>query len=275
MKGFDPFDPVDPLNQYHNDPMYPDPGPIPGDPMFKDQLRQASDQVLRRAKEQAFDPMVHSDIQEELWSRQAMRTEPPAPQEVSTTVRETSKEYNLSDEDKAALLLHILSTTVIPLEIVDGDDYKHKCKHCDEEVRPIATGPQHESDCRRHSSVLKYDSEASHKYHCTHCDARPFVAGFHHRPDCPRGFPGITPWEVQRGDYKHECDCGVRPISEGPHHTSSCEHHAEIPLFHTERAHEYHCTHCEARPFPAGPHHKDDCQRHMTEIAIPVGLVSD
>jgi len=108
MKGFDPYDPVDPLGQYNNDPLYPDSGPIPGDPMFKDQLRQASDQVLRRAKEQSFDPMIQSDIQQELWSRQAMRTEPPAPQEVTATVEETSQSYNLSDEEKAALTLHIL-----------------------------------------------------------------------------------------------------------------------------------------------------------------------
>ena len=277
MKEFDPYDPIDPLNQNYNDPLYPDTGPDPFDPMFQDDLRIASDQVLRRAKEQAQfeNPTVRSEIQQELWNRQAMRTEPPDPQEVTTTVEETSNSYNLSDEEKAALTLHILSTTVIPLEMVDGNDYGHKCKYCDEEVRPIAEGPQHESGCQRHSPYLKYDADASHKYKCAHCDARPFVAGFHHRPDCPRGFPAITPWEVQRGDYKHECDCGVRPISEGPHHSSSCEHHAEIPLFHTERAHEYYCTHCEARPFAAGPHHKEDCQRHIDEIAIPVGFLSD
>lgn len=76
MTGFDPYDPVDPMGQFNNDPLYPDSGPIPGDPMFQDDLRQASDQVLRRAKEQAIDPMVRSDVQQELWSRQAMRTEP-------------------------------------------------------------------------------------------------------------------------------------------------------------------------------------------------------
>lgn len=50
MTGFDPYDLVDPMGQYNSDPLYPDPGLIPSDPVFQDELRQASDQVLRRAK---------------------------------------------------------------------------------------------------------------------------------------------------------------------------------------------------------------------------------
>lgn len=274
MRGFDPYDPVDPLNQYNNDPLYPDPSPIPGDPMFKDQLRQASDQVLRRAKEQAFDPMIQSDIQQELWNRQAMRTEPPAPHEVTTTVEETSKRYDLSAEEKAVLTLHILSTTVIPLEI--AKDYKHKCKHCDNEVRPYSEGPHHEQECQRYSPVLRYDTELAHEKKCKHCDARPPIAGFHHTPDCPRGFPALTPWDVERDDYRSKCKhCSVRPFSEGPHHHSDCDRHTPLPLFHTDLAHKYKCTHCDARPFAAGPHHLEDCQRRVDEIAIPIGLLLD
>lgn len=213
---------------------------------------------------------MHEFMSQRQWEEEQLN---PPTQAVDPVISSEPEKPDLSDEEKAALAIHFLSTTVVPLEMVDGDDYGHKCKYCDEEVRPIAEGPQHESGCQRHSPYLKYDADASHKYYCTHCDARPFVAGFHHRPDCPRGFPAITPWEVQRSDYKHECDCGVRPISEGPHHSSSCEYHAEIPLFHTERAHEYYCTHCEARPFAAGPHHREDCQRHMDELPIPVGLL--
>ncbi len=50
MTGFDPYDLVAPMGQYSSDPLYPDPGLIPSDPVFQDELRQASDQVLRRAK---------------------------------------------------------------------------------------------------------------------------------------------------------------------------------------------------------------------------------
>jgi hypothetical protein len=211
----------------------------------------------------------------EFMARRQLEEEQLRPQAVDSVIISEPEQPNLSDQEKTALVIHFLSTTIIPLELVDEDDYGHKCRYCDEMVRPIAEGPQHESGCQRRSPHLKYDADASHKYKCTHCDARPFVAGFHHRPDCPRGFPAITLWEVQNSDYKHKCDCGVRPISEGPHHSSSCEHHAEIPLFHTERAHEYYCTHCEAKPFIAGPHHKEDCQRHMDEIAIPIGLLTN
>jgi hypothetical protein len=272
MTGFDPYDPVDPMGQFNNDPLYPDSGPIPGDPMFQDQLRQASDQVLRRAKEQSIDPMIRSDVQQELWNRQAMRTEPPKPREVTQTVEKKS----LSEEEKAALTLHILSTTIVPLEM--ADDYKHKCKHCSDEVRPYSEGPQHETSCKRHAPILRYDTDLANEKKCKHCDARPSIAGFHHTEDCPRGFPGLPMWNVERGDYgskcKH-CSSEVRPISEGPHHEEDCPRHAPMPLFHTDLAHEYYCTHCDARPFVAGPHHHQSCQRHIKEIAIPVGLLKD
>lgn len=272
MTGFDPYDTADPLGQYNSHPLYHDSNPIPGDPVFKDQLQKASDQVLRRAKEQAFDPDVRSDIEQELWQRQRMRSEPPEPLEVSQTVETKS----LSDEEKAALTLHILSTTIIPLRI--SDDYKHKCKYCSEDVRPLTEGPHHESSCVRNASVLKYDTDLAHEHKCMHCDARPSVAGFHHTEDCSRGFPGLPMWSVERDDYKHKCkycNSEVRPISEGPHHEEDCERHAPFPLFHTDLAHKYHCTHCDAQPFVAGPHHHQSCQRHVKEIAIPSGLLKN
>lgn len=292
---FDPYDPIDPLG-VENVPYEMQGMQTPAfEPGFQDSLRRASDQVLRRAKDQAMidHPMAYDEINNELMNRNMRRAaiqeekEQMLLDEQSQSTSFTdhpesptsphSPDINLSDDEKIAIIFQLLTTTVIPLEIVEPADYKHQCKYCDSEVRPFTEGPHHDSDCQRHAHILQIDTADAHDKRCKHCSARPFVAGFHHRPDCPRGFPAIPTWEIERDDYKHKCkycNSEVRPISEGPHHEDQCQRHAKIPLFHTETAHDKHCTHCEARPFTAGPHHRNDCQRHKKRIAIPVGLLT-
>lgn len=271
--GFNPHDPIDPLEQSVPYELQQSSPPAPFDPVFQSQLQTAPDSVLRRAEEQAqfANPGLKQEISDELMRRHAPAPE-PAPSTPSTTGSTTP---SLSDEEKAALEVAFVSTTALPLSMVDPDDYKHKCKYCDDEVRPFSEGPHHESSCRRHAPFLRFDATQAHDKKCRHCSARPFVAGFHHKADCPRGFPAVTPWDVERDDHGNKCKhCGVRPFSEGPHHDEDCSRHAGLPLFHTDLAHKYHCTHCEARPFTAGPHHKKSCQRHVDKLAIPVPVFS-
>lgn len=296
---FDPFDPIDPLGVENPVPYeVHDPQPTAFDPGFQKKLRMADDNVLRRASEQASvsHPGVYDAINEELISREMRRTAieeeermlieedhfstglQSSPGREPTHITETEQpDIELSDDEKAAIIFQLLTTTVLPLEIVDSNDYKHKCKHCESEVRPFVEGPHHEPECQRHTHILQIDTASAHDKHCKHCSARPFVAGFHHKPDCPRGFPAVPTWEIERDNYSHKCKhCSseVRPISEGPHHEDQCPRHESLPLFHTDLAHEYKCTHCDARPFTAGPHHRRNCQRHETRIAIPTALLN-
>ena len=299
---FDPFDPVDPLGVETVQPYeMHEPQPTRFDPGFQKNLRMADDLVLERALEQASvsHPGIYDAINNELLSRYHRREEERILREEERILREEEQYFqdpqrgvggqpaqpstptgtgsDLSEDEKLAIVFQLLTTTIIPLEIVDSNDYKHKCKHCDSEVRPFAEGPHHESGCQRHAHILQIDTGDAHDKKCKHCSARPFVAGFHHKPDCPRGFPAVPTWEIERDDYKHKCKhCSseVRPISEGSHHETGCPRHEPIPLFHTELAHKHQCRYCKARPFTAGPHHQSDCQRHTKRIAIPTALLN-
>lgn len=293
---FDPFDPIDPLGVETVPYELQEPQPTRYDPGFQQDLQMADDHVLRRALNQASvsHPGIYDEINQELLSREMRRAQieeeqrildegyafnesKPTLSEGPTQPAEASEpEIDLSEDEKAAIVFQLLTTTILPLEIVDQNDYKHKCKYCDGEVRPFAEGPHHESDCQRHAHILQIDTADSHDKYCTHCSARPYVAGFHHKPDCPRGFPAVPTWEIERDDYNHKCkhcNSEVRPISEGPHHESDCPRHESLPLFHTDLAHKYKCTHCDARPFISGPHHLSNCQRHTKRIAIPTALL--
>lgn len=69
---------------------------------------------------------------------------------------------------------------------------------------------------------------------------------------------------VSSSDYSSECqNCGAKPFSEGPHHSSSCSRHEDRLALSTKLAHRYSCTHCGAQPFVAGAHHKRDCPRRI------------
>jgi len=291
---FDPYDPIDPLGvenvpyemQGMQNPQF--------DPGFQDSIRRADDQVLRRAQEQAMldHPLVYNEISDELMKRDMRRanaleeerillyqqTQPSSfNEEYEEPISSQQSKSDLSEEEKFTIIFQLLATTIIPLEIVESNDYNHHCKYCDSEVRPFAEGPHHDPNCQRHGHILQISTADAHDKRCKHCSARPFVAGFHHKPDCPRAFPAIPTWKVTNGDYKHKCkhcNSDVRPISEGPHHDEKCSRHASIPYFHTDTAHEYHCTYCDARPFTAGPHHREDCRRHESRIAIPAALLT-
>ncbi len=180
----------------------------------------------------------------------------------------------LTEREQKALLLHFVSTTLIPLSVTDADDYTSSCSDCS--VSPIADGPHHEDECQFHYAYLKLDTENAHNSDCRHCEARPAVSGFHHEGSCPRGIPAIATWSVTASNYDVACSsCKSKPDSEGSHHDSSCEYHAPLPLYHTDQAHSGYCKACGALPYVAGPQHKHDCERHIDGIPIPVALVSD
>lgn len=187
---------------------------------------------------------------------------------------DSNEDISLSEREQKALLLHFVSTTLVPLSVADSDDYSASCSDCS--ASPIVDGPHHEQSCQYQHPHLKPDTANAHDSDCRHCEARPAVAGFHHEADCPRGFPAVATWSVTASNYGVACsDCGSKPDSEGPHHDSSCKYHAPVPLYHTDQAHSGYCKECGALPYVAGPHHRHDCVRHIGGIPIPLGLVDD
>ena len=290
MAGFDPHDPIDPLGKQSFDPVYGDRDPLPFDPGFQNELQMASDAVLRKAEQQAqvTNPQLAREFSDELHARQ-MRDEqiydasiapdvhtgfdsstaPPEPPRGVETVEENFdvSETELSDEDKLALFIHFLSTTVVPLDICDADDYQNQCDDCG--VAPTTDGPHHDPSCSNNHPFVRLDTKNAHNTDCRHCEARPAVAGFHHEEECPRGFPAITNWSVGSQSYEVSCsNCGETPDSEGPHHDPDCSAHADIPLYHTSLAHSGYCAECGALPFVAGPHHRTTCDRYIDRVPI-------
>ncbi|WP_254536175.1 hypothetical protein [Halomarina litorea] len=68
---------------------------------------------------------------------------------------------------------------------------------------------------------------------------------------------------VRRGyNYRSRClFCGVRPFSEGPHHSVTCARHQPTQTTGNDLALSHECRYCGVRPFVAGPHHLPDCRR--------------
>jgi hypothetical protein len=200
--------------------------------------------------------------------------DPPKPDPTNLKDNDSSDKISLSEREQQALVLHFVSTTLVPLAVTDPDDYSESCSDCS--TSPIVDGPHHDQSCQYHHPHIKLDTANAHKTDCRHCEARPAVAGFHHEADCPRGLLAVATWSVTASNYGVACsDCGSKPDSEGPHHDSSCKYHAPVPLYHTDQAHSGYCKECGALPYVAGPHHRHDCVRHIGGIPIPLGLVDD
>jgi hypothetical protein len=107
-------------------------------------------------------------------------------------------------------------------------------------------------------------TEFAHSKTCDNCDARPFIAGEHHRRGCPSRSKSHIKKRPDGHDYSKKCKhCGAKPFSQGPHHDSDCKRNWSYTAYASKLAHKYRCKHCQARPFPAGPHHRSNCPRHF------------